>query len=140
MLFQMDEWKQKAMSSDNKVSELQRQMSELQTELERLRTQPLDRSSAKAPPDIPSVEPIRTRGSQRLLDTQKEKEKRVLICRLKENSHSSKKYIDRDDNRKGCICGSNPKRPPLQELGNSSSLLLKQSRAVFPLYSPESSN
>ncbi|XXG46161.1 hypothetical protein AAC387_Pa02g1076 [Persea americana] len=136
---EMLEWKQKALSSENKVSELEKQISELQTELERLRTKPVDLSSPKAPPDIRSVEPIRTSGSQRLMDALKEKEKRVLICRLKENSYSSKKYTDRDDNRRGYNWGSNPKRPPLQEIGNSSPLL-RQSRAVFPLFSPDSSN
>ncbi|XP_042513702.1 myosin-9-like [Macadamia integrifolia] len=97
-------WRQKAVSSENMVTKLQKQISDLYVELERLRSE-----SEKKP----------TR------DTQKEKEKRVLICRLKENHHiGSSCNIGKQNKAYSCSSGlvTARNRSPLQVIGNSSPL------------------
>lgn len=134
---QMHDWRQKALSSEKKASELQKHISELRTEIERFKTEPMDRYA----PNLQIVEPTRSRGSHRPPNNQREKEKRVLICRLKENPQSGgKKNDERDENKRMHSCRVISKRLPLQEIGNSSPQLVRHSRAVFPLYSPELSN
>ncbi|XP_077227126.1 myosin-like protein [Tasmannia lanceolata] len=129
----MQEWRQRAESSEKKVTELQKQMSKLQSELEKLRTEPSNQASPKALRDIQNLELVRIKRLQRSFE--KEKEKRVLICRLKENPQNRKRSEDKDEKRR--VCSDIPKRTPFQDIGNSSSPLIRQSRAVPPLYSPD---
>ncbi|OVA07296.1 hypothetical protein BVC80_1601g75 [Macleaya cordata] len=118
----VEEWKQKALVSDTKVSELQKQISELHIELRRSRTERnIDSSRTKnigmTPWDL----------------LQKEKEKRVLICSLKENHQAnsnkqSKDYSDIGRTKEHALrygfMGSN--RSPLREIENSSPQLVRQ--------------
>ncbi|KAL5982021.1 hypothetical protein ACLOJK_016089 [Asimina triloba] len=125
----MHEWRQKAISSENKANQLQKQVADLRVELQKLMKEPKE-----APADVHDEE---TSG-RRLFDLHKEKEKRVLICRLKENCHSSKRNEGKDEKRRvhRAFGTAVPKRLPLQEIGNSSQLF-RQTRAVFPLHSPD---
>ncbi|KAF8396145.1 hypothetical protein HHK36_017758 [Tetracentron sinense] len=131
----VQEWRQKACYSDTKVTELQKQISELRGELERLRTER-------------NMEIMRTKGLPPIpRDSQKEKEKRVLICRLKENYHNGgnctkQKEVPDDGMRRLHACSSRlvaSKRSPFRDIGNSLPISRQSSRAVSPLYCPESS-
>ncbi|XP_042512935.1 stress response protein NST1-like isoform X4 [Macadamia integrifolia] len=136
------EWKQKALSTENVVTELQKQISELRVEVESLRTEQKHKDQART-----SGLPPLPRDSQK-----EEKEKRVLICRLKENHHIGSCNVGKqneglDDGKRrarrcsGGLVAAAAKRSPLRDVGNSSSPLNKQSsRAVFPLYLREPSS
>ncbi|PIA48439.1 hypothetical protein AQUCO_01400791v1 [Aquilegia coerulea] len=105
----VQEWKQKARYSQSKVTELEKHINELHLQLERLRDEP-KMESTKVPQD-----------------THKEKEKRVLICRLKENHQrdfngNRKKETGHGMWRKEQVIGSGsvvPKRSPLRDMQNS---------------------
>lgn len=121
----MQEWRQKALSSESKATELEGQMSEIRSELEQMRKE--QNLEVMRPPGIAQ-------------DAQNEMEKRVLVCRLKE-SHSTddnaRKEVSRDRRRRAHVSSSGfaaPKRSPFRDIGNSSLLMRQNSRAIFPLY------
>lgn len=136
------ECREKALSYENKVRELQAQISVLNGELERLRTEhDTEVKTAKG------LSPPISR------ETQIEKEKRVLICRLKENHQagsdngskqkgddgSKQKELKGDIRRKAHTCSSKivvPKRAPFRDIGNSSSLVRQNSKTIFPMHTP----
>ncbi|PPS12572.1 hypothetical protein GOBAR_AA08078 [Gossypium barbadense] len=111
------EWRQRAMSSEAKAEELETQIYVLRQEMERLR-QGRDRKSVR--PQIAS--PINQ------LEAQNETEKRVLVCRLKEDDPNPK-----DGRRKPQTC----RRSPLTDIGNISTLKKQQQsgEATLPLFS-----
>ncbi len=126
----MQEWKQKASSSESKANELQAQMTVLRGELEWTRK---EQNSVVT----------RTKGSPGISqDAQNEMEKRVLVCRLKENhltDDNASKEVLREGRRKVHASSSGflaPKRSPFQDIGNSSLLMRQNSKAIFPLHSP----
>ncbi|MBA0857435.1 hypothetical protein Goshw_012445 [Gossypium schwendimanii] len=111
------EWRQRAVSSEAKAKELEAQIYVLRQEMERLR-QGRDRKSVR--PQIAS--PINQ------LEAQNETEKRVLVCRLKEDDPNPK-----DGRRKPQTC----RRSPLTDIGNISTLKKQQQsgEATLPLFS-----
>ncbi|BFG29975.1 hypothetical protein CerSpe_162490 [Prunus speciosa] len=117
----VQEWKQKAVSSESKAKELQAQVSMLHGELDRLRKEAM---KANGSPLIPR-------------DPQNEMEKHVLICHLKEN-HCPKEGGSKQ--RKLATCTNRvpvaPKRSPFRDIGNSSLPVRQNSKAVFPLHCP----
>ncbi|KAJ6948333.1 hypothetical protein NC651_002622 [Populus alba x Populus x berolinensis] len=126
----VQEWRQKALSSEAKENELQNQVAVLHVELERLRkTSAKETSRSK---NLPSVS----------LEAPNETEKRVLVCRLKENCNTNdgcrkQKAAFSDGRRKPHACTGGldaPKRSPFRDIGNSSPLARQNSRAVFPLH------
>ena len=126
----MQEWRQKALSSEAKENELQNQVAVLHVELERLgKVSAKETSSSK---NLPSVS----------LEAPNETEKRVLVCRLKENCNTNdgcrkQKAAFSDGRRKPHACTGGldaPKRSPFRDIGNSSPLARQNSRAVFPLH------
>ncbi|KAL5831902.1 hypothetical protein ACOSQ4_017256 [Xanthoceras sorbifolium] len=135
----VQEWRQKALSSETKVNELQAQVTVLQKEIECLRKEQ-DTGASRA-----------TNSSPLARQAQNEMEKRVLICRLKENhrctNDSSAKQTEvlREGRRKALTCSSSssllaPKRSPLRDMGNLSQLARQNSKAVFPLHCPLHAN
>lgn len=83
-------------------------------------------------------------------DAQNEMEKRILVCRMKENSHHHHHQRTRGSGlkQKEALCnnvGRNtytsinglgaPKRTPLGDIGNVSPLARQNSKAIFPLVS-----
>lgn len=137
----MEEWEQKAASSESRANKLEAKMSMLSMELERLREEDKKQGTGTA-------------AQTPCWDAQKEMEKRVLVCRLKENhqhhksneNNSKQKVTSSDGNRKAAntvIMTKNgtsgtsiaQKRSPLQDVGNSSELIGRQqhSKAIFPL-------
>ncbi|XP_059668926.1 uncharacterized protein LOC132314018 [Cornus florida] len=131
----VQEWRQKALTSEVKADELQTEISALRGELEKLR---IERQG----------EVTRTKDSSLVSrDSQNEKEKRVLICRLKENHQTndkgSKQEILSDARRKKAHTCSNGlaevKRSPFRDIGNSSLLVRQNSKAIFPLHCPHPS-
>ena len=75
-----------------------------------------------------------------------EMEKRVLVCRLKQNhltNDNASKEVLRVGRRK--VHTSNggfmaPKRSPFHDIGNSLLLMRQNSKAIFPLHSPLASS
>ncbi|TXG73285.1 hypothetical protein EZV62_001864 [Acer yangbiense] len=136
----VQEWRQKTVSSETKVNELQAQVTVLQKEIEWLRKEQYTGASRAKISSPLAREP------------QNEMEKRVLICRLKENhchandSGAKQKEVLREGRRKTHTCSSSsrslvaPKRSPLGDIGNLSSLGRQNSKAVFPLHCPLHSN
>ncbi|KAJ6755207.1 MYOSIN-LIKE PROTEIN [Salix purpurea] len=127
----VEEWRQKALSSEAKGNELQNQVDVLQGELERLR-----KARSKETSRSKNLPPNET-------------EKRVLVCRLKENCNASddcrkQKAAVSDGRRKphaGTTSGLNaPKRSPFRDIGNSSPLARQNIKAVFPLHYPVQEN
>lgn len=145
---QVQEWKQRALSSESKKNELEEKLSMLSGDLERFR---IEQNAVKE-----------TKCSSVLLDTQNEFEKRIVVCSTKESSstvaenrkHSStvtenRKHIEvlRNGERKPHAVSARggllaPKRSPFRDIGNNSSLLTRQQngKAVFPLHCHLSSN
>lgn len=126
----VQEWKQKASSSESKANELQAQMTVLRGELEWTRK---EQNSVVT----------RTKGSPGISqDAQNEMEKRVLVCRLKENhltDDNASKEVLREGRRKVHASSGGflaPKRSPFRDIGNSSLLMRQNSKAIFPLHSP----
>lgn len=118
----MQEWRQKALSSENKANELQGEMSELRGELEATKKEQ-------------KSEVIRALGNTQ--DAQNEMEKRVLVCRLKENHctrDNDSKEVSSDGRRKAHTWTTAPKRSPFRDIGNSSLLMRQNSKAIFPLH------
>ncbi|KAL9458717.1 hypothetical protein AB3S75_007563 [Citrus x aurantiifolia] len=133
LLTAVQEWKQKAISSETKANELQAQVTLLRKEIEWLKQeQAAEASRAKASPS-PSA------------DAQNETEKRVLVCHLKENhrandSSTKRREVLLDGRRKANMSSSRfvtQKRSPLRDIGNLSSPLVRQSSkaVVYPLHS-----
>jgi hypothetical protein len=131
----VQEWRQKAVSSESKARGLQEQVSILQAELNRLR---------KGENTIVKKENC----SPNPRDPQNEMEKRVLICHLKEN-HCTKEYSSKqrevllEGRKKPDLCTNRTpiaphalKRSPFRDIGNSSLLSRQHSKAVFPLHCP----
>lgn len=124
----VQEWRQKALSSEAKENELQNQVAVLHVELERLGKASAKETSRSK--NLPSVE------------APNETEKRVLVCRLKENCNTNddcrkQKAAFSDGRRKPLACTGGvdaPKRSPFRDIGNSSPLARQNSRAVFPLH------
>ncbi|XP_030951823.1 uncharacterized protein LOC115975244 isoform X2 [Quercus lobata] len=130
----VQEWRQKAQSSESKANELQAQMSVLHGELERMRKEQ-------------NTVVTRTKNSPGITqDAQNEMEKRVLVCRLKENhlaDDNAGKEVSRDRRRKVHTSSGGfmaPKRSPFRDIGNSSLLMRQNSKAIFPLHSPLASS
>lgn len=134
----MQEWKQRAKRAETKAMELEKQVSELQTEMMTLRKR---RSNAEKPVvDIETAWGLaKLDGSRKTLeDSHKEKEKRVLVCRLKENlpAHCGKKDKEEASEQPSriLVCRGTPSRRPLGELGNNSqSPSIRNGRAAHPL-------
>lgn len=133
----LQEWREKAISSENKANQLEAQMYFLRKELEWLKKeQKTDETRTKSSP-LASM------------DGQHEMEKRVLVCRLKENhqdrhhanrnqsSSSKQKEASNDVRRKAQTQGNrlvaSLERSPLQDISNSCVSLKQHSRAVFTL-------
>ncbi|KAK6937152.1 hypothetical protein RJ641_034182 [Dillenia turbinata] len=115
------EWRQKSLSLETKTNELQNKISSLEQELERLR---------------------KANAHSSVLGDQHEKEKRVVICRLKENHRingaSARQKEKFGDGRRNSFAGNNGgvaalKRSPFQDVGNLSPLLRQKSKLLFPL-------
>ncbi|KAJ6692005.1 MYOSIN-LIKE PROTEIN [Salix purpurea] len=123
----VQEWRQKALSSEARENELQTQVAVLQVELERLKKERVKETSGSK--NLPSVS----------LEAPNETEKRVLVCRLKENRDANddcrRKEAFSDGRRKpqhACAGGLDAsKRSLLRDIGNSSPLARQNSRAVF---------
>ncbi|KAK2641157.1 hypothetical protein Ddye_022920 [Dipteronia dyeriana] len=133
----VQEWRRKTVSSETKVNELQAQVTVLQKEIERLRKEQYTGASRAKISSPLAREP------------QNEMEKRVLICRLKENhchandSGTKQKEVLREGRRKTHTCSTSsssslvaPKQSPLGDIGNLSLLGRQNSKAVFPLHCP----
>ncbi|XP_024160532.1 myosin-14 isoform X1 [Rosa chinensis] len=131
----VQEWRQKAVSSESKARGLQEQVSSLHAELNSLRKC----ENTKVKKENCSPNPW---------DLQTEMEKRVLICHLKEN-HCTKEYSSKqrevllESRKKPDSCTNRTpiaphalKRSPFRDIGNSSLSLRQHSKAVFPLHCP----
>lgn len=135
---QVQDWKQRALSSESKKNELEEKLSMLYGDLERFR---IKQNAVKE-----------TKCSSTPLDTQNEFEKRIVVCSTKENSSSvaeNRKHREvlRNGERKTHAASARggllaPKRSPFRDIGNNSSLLTKHQngKAVFPLHCHLSSN
>ncbi|XP_050138336.1 uncharacterized protein LOC126614732 [Malus sylvestris] len=132
----VQEWRQKAISSESKGRELQVHVSTLQGELDRLRKEESTRlMKSNGSPLIPR-------------NPHNEMEKRVLICHLKENQRTKedgrKQREGLTDERKKPDAYINttpnaPKRTPFQNIGNSSFLARQNGKAAFPCHYPQPS-
>lgn len=124
------------MFSEAKVNELEVQVSVLHAELERLRKENVAEIARSK--NLPPL----------FLDAPDEMEKRVLVCRLRENCHNNddgckQKEVFSNGRRKIHAYTSGPsaqKRSPFRDIGNSSPLSLQNCEAVFPLHCPLPSN
>lgn len=131
---QVQEWRQRAVSSESKTNELEAKISVLYGDLESLRKEKNAVQGTKCSP-IP-------------LDSQNELEKRIVVCCSKENNNvteSSKhnEVLSNGERKAHATRGGflAPKRSPFQDIGNSSLLMMKQNgKAVFPLHCHLSSN
>ncbi|KAE9462242.1 hypothetical protein C3L33_05863, partial [Rhododendron williamsianum] len=129
------QWKQKALTFETKANNLETELYLLRGELEKFRSKEKIEEVTKTM-DYPPL----SLGAQ----IAQEKEKRVLICRLKENHRPSDKGSKQEistGGRRKVHTSSNgnlvPKRSPFQEIGNSSPKLRQKSMAIFPLHFPE---
>ncbi|XP_010500716.1 PREDICTED: nucleoprotein TPR-like [Camelina sativa] len=93
-------WRRKALSSETKLKNLQAEVCGLQEEIKRLRKED-------------KLEPEKNKLPS-------ESEKRVLICRLKENRHSNNG--DWSKHSEGRTMKPSSSRPPLREVKNNSSV------------------
>lgn len=122
---QVQEWRQRALSSEGKATELQIKVSMLRDEIDSLNM-------------VLGTEPRRAKHPVTLVpSSQNETEKRVLICSLKENHQPvglDTRVSGIDGRRKVHSFtgsrGSDSKRSPLRDIGNSSS---RNTKSVFPL-------
>ncbi|KFK35855.1 hypothetical protein AALP_AA4G045600 [Arabis alpina] len=96
----VDGWRKKALSSDAKLKTLQAEVYGLQVEIERLRKER-------------KLEPVKNKLPS-------ESEKRVLICRLKENRHSNNGDWSKYNEGGRTTTKPSSSRPPLREIKNSS--------------------
>ncbi|KAK7312165.1 hypothetical protein VNO77_35826 [Canavalia gladiata] len=123
----VQEWRQRALSSEGKTNELEAKLSVVCGDLEKLRKEQNATQGTKCSP-IP-------------LDSQNELEKRIVVCCSKENNNvtENSKHNEalRNGERKvhatrvGILA---PKRSPFRDIGNSSSLMRQNGKAVFPLH------
>lgn len=135
-LVQVKEWRRKAVSSEAKANDLKAQAILLRAELEKLRKEKTREETS------------RTKSSAaNLHDSPNEMEKRVLVCRLKENRQPNddccKQESLGDRRKKQPTCSSRinaTKRSPFRDLGNSPTFVRQNSRAVFPLHCPLPAN
>ncbi|XP_050370373.1 uncharacterized protein LOC126788426 isoform X2 [Argentina anserina] len=129
----VQEWKQKAVSSECKARALQEQVSSLHGELNTLSK--VEKTKVKMGNRSPNPR-----------DDQNEMEKRVLICHLKEN-HCTKEYSSKQrevvlECRKKPDRGTNQtpivphalKRSPFRDIGNSALSLRQHKKAVILLH------
>ncbi|XP_058199311.1 uncharacterized protein LOC131314579 isoform X2 [Rhododendron vialii] len=129
------QWKQKALTFETRANNLETELYLLRGELEKFRSKEKIEEVTKTM-DYPPL----SLGAQ----IAQEKEKRVLICRLKENHRPSNKGSKQEiltGGRRKVHTSSNgdlvPKRSPFQEIGNSSPKLRQKSMAIFPLHFAE---
>lgn len=133
----MQEWRQKAAASESRANELESKISMMFGELKRLKEE--EKKEETKSKGAPSLTPP--------WEAQNEMEKRVLVCRLKENhqtnenssSSNSKHRFTSDVNKKGNTNSNGlvaSKRSPFRDIGNSSVLERQQSKAAFPLHCP----
>ncbi|RDX80128.1 hypothetical protein CR513_39353, partial [Mucuna pruriens] len=118
----VQEWKQKALSFESKTNEVEAELSTLRSDLEKLRK---EQNAAKG-----------TKCSPIPVDTQNELEKRVVVCCSKENNNVTENSKHNGERKPHAARGGflAPKRSPLRDIANSSSLLVRQNgKAVFPL-------
>ncbi|CAM8967212.1 unnamed protein product [Rhodiola kirilowii] len=113
----VEEWKKKALSDEAKANGLQTQVQVLQEELKMAR----DEARTTTSPSLQSAQ------------NSNQKDKRVLICQLKENHNfknvNNKGYgAARDDKKQLEV----PKRSPFRDIGNSSPLMRQITKVVFP--------
>ncbi|XP_015166077.1 calponin homology domain-containing protein DDB_G0272472 [Solanum tuberosum] len=177
----VEEWKDKAQAFETKAKDMQYELTAAKDELEKSRTKKStahDQREVTSTPNSPllslakqiekekrilvcrlkeenanqklqkqrGVEVISTKDLPPVsLGKQLEKEKRMFMHRLKENrganDMSCKREVSPVERRKehySCSKESRvPKRPPFRDVGNSSSLLVRQnSKAIYPLHSP----
>lgn len=104
-LFQVEGWRRKALSSEAKLKNIQAEVCGLQEEIKRLRK------------EGNKLEPEKNK-----LPT--ESEKRVLICRLKENRHSNNG--DWSKHSEGRKAKPSCSRQPLREIKNGSVAVTRQ--------------
>ena len=135
LFFKVQEWRQKAISSESKANQLEVQMYFLQNEIERLRK------------EEEKTDETRAKGSPlTAMDGQREMEKRVLICRLKENHqvrHASESCVKQNEassdgrRRKAQTWSKNGlvalERSPLRDIGNSCVLVKQHNKTIYPL-------
>ncbi|XP_057483811.1 uncharacterized protein LOC130770374 isoform X3 [Actinidia eriantha] len=119
------EWRQKSLAFETKTNELQTEISVLKGEVDKLRNE----KSGEMLTETKDLAPLS-------LGEQIAKEKRVLICRLKENyranDRGSKSEMLGDGRKKAQLLV--PKRLPFQNIGNSSTKPRQKSKAIFPLH------
>ena len=114
----MQEWKEKALSSESKTNELEAELSVLRGDLRK------EQTAAKGIKCSPTP-----------VDTQNELEKRIVVCSSKEKNKVTENSKHNDVSRKahGGRGGDGllvPKRSPLRDIGNSS-LLITQNLSSF---------
>ncbi|XP_019163430.1 PREDICTED: myosin heavy chain, clone 203 isoform X2 [Ipomoea nil] len=164
----VQEWKETALSSEVKVKELQMQLSAAKESVEKLRAKQGNGQTreAKSTPNSPKA-PLgkqiekekrvgkenqgvdddrrgKTIGERSLevapisLAKQIEKEKRMLLRRLKDNIRGNNEKIEvSPSERRKAQTHNDPKRSPFRDVANSSPLVRQNSKAVFPWHSPE---
>lgn len=133
LLTAVQEWKQKALSSETKANELQAQVTLLRKEIEWLKQEQATEATKPKASHSPAA------------DAQNETEKRVLVCHLKENHRTNDRSTKRREDllngrRKANMRSSrfvSQKRSPFRDIGNLSSPLVRQSSkaVVYPLHS-----
>jgi small subunit ribosomal protein S2e len=134
---QVQEWKQRALSSESKKDELEAKLSVVYGDLEKLRN---EQNAVKG-----------TKCLSNALDMQNEFEKHIVVFSSKENSSNvtenrKRSEVLRNGERKThatSVRGGSlvPKRPPFRDIGNNSSLSMRENgKAVFPLHCHLSSN
>ncbi|KAH1219857.1 hypothetical protein GmHk_12G033681 [Glycine max] len=114
----VQEWKEKALSSESKTNELEAELSVLRGDLRK------EQTAAKGIKCSPTP-----------VDTQNELEKRIVVCSSKEKNKVTENSKHNDVSRKahGGRGGDGllvPKRSPLRDIGNSS-LLITQNLSSF---------
>uniref|UniRef100_A0A7N0TVA0 Uncharacterized protein n=1 Tax=Kalanchoe fedtschenkoi TaxID=63787 RepID=A0A7N0TVA0_KALFE len=117
----VQEWKEKAFAQETKVNSLQTQAHVLQRELKMLR----DGAATSSSPQTEVAD---------------EKEKRVVVCLLKENqnlenANNKQQGASSEEKKKQRMRSKRlqvPKRPPFRDIGNSSPLMRQIANVVFP--------
>jgi len=123
---QVQEWKEKAVSSESKTKEVEAELSMVRSDLERLRK---EQNAVKGTKWLPFP-----------MEAQNELEKRIVVCSSNKSNNvtENRKHSDvlRSGERKthgGSGGFLAPKRSPLRDIGNSSLLMRQNGKAVFPL-------
>lgn len=125
----MQEWRQKALSSDSKANMLETQVCNLHREIERYRK------------EGKKEQVMRGRASQLALrETKNEMEKHVMVCHLKENHQTNENTTTKQEDypnnqsRKAKCRTSNlggPKRSPFRDIENT---FRQHGNAISPLH------